>query len=148
MLGFELVTVDFLAVLEDRVAGMEVHTVLAGDELESQFKICHQFFRRTRLARVVAGGLNAAGESSCVLESCHVVSLPAVHGNGNLREFLYGLLGIYAECGILLFRFCVAHFPLFSCLVQELPWNLLRFKMRFGIMRAVFDTQSGRSAVW
>ena len=148
MLGFELVTVDFLAVFEDCVACMEVHAVLAGDELERQFKVRHQFFRCARLARIVSGGLNAAGESSCILESCHIVTLPAVHGHRNLREFLYCLFGIDAKGGILLFRFCVAHFPLFSCLVQELHLNLLRFKMRFGIMRAVFDTLSGRSAVW
>ena len=115
VLGLELVAIHLLAVLEDRIARVEVQAVLAGDELEREFEILHQLLGRTRFARIVAGGLDAARESAGILETGHVITLPAVHRNRYLLQLPDGLLGIHAERSILLLRFLITHLSFLLC---------------------------------
>ena len=109
VLGLDLVAVRHLA-LVDAVAGVEVQAVLAGDELEREVGVRHQLLRRARLARIVAGRLDAAGRAAGRLEPADVVALPAVHRNADLLQRLDRLLGVNAEFLVLGLRGLVGSF--------------------------------------
>ena len=108
VLDVELVAVNDL-VLVDAVAGVQVHTVLAGNERERELEVLLQLLGRAGLARIVAGRLNAARGATRSLEPADVVALPAMEGNGDLVEILQDLFRVNADLGILLLRFVVAH---------------------------------------
>ena len=108
LLDAELVAVDDL-ILVNAVAGVEVHAVLARNELHREVDVGHELVRRRRLARIVARRLNAVRRAAHGLESADVIALPAMHGDGDLAEVLDDLLGVDADLRELLLRFLVAH---------------------------------------
>ena len=95
--GLERVAVDEAVLAEDRVVGVEVEAVRAGDEREGLLDVGHQLLRRAGAAGVVAGRLDAAGERAVVVEADDVVALPAVHGDVEPAEGLEGGLDVDAE---------------------------------------------------
>ena len=97
MAGLERVAVDEAVLAEDRVVGVEVEAVRAGDEREGLLDVGHQLLRVAGAAGVVAGRLDAAGERAVVVEADDVVALPAVHGDMELSEGLQGGLDVDAE---------------------------------------------------
>ena len=100
MAALQGVAVDRLAV-QDRVAGVEVDALFARDEGDGFRKVLHELLRRAGSARVVARGLDAAGEGLAgVLKAEHVVALPAVDGDGLLREAVDGRLRVDAQRGV------------------------------------------------
>ncbi len=91
----------FIAITID---SMQVDTMITGDHAVGFIKVSTQFIRRTCLARIVACHSNTAAESSIgVLETTHIITLPAVQGNGDFLELFYGSLGIHIQVGIALF---------------------------------------------
>ncbi|MOA29249.1 hypothetical protein D3C78_1502530 [compost metagenome] len=78
MAWFNFVTGDWRIRLQiDRV---QVQAFWARDQRQSLFQIGPQLFGVACFARVVAGGLNAAGQGAFrIFEPGHVISLPAVH---------------------------------------------------------------------
>ena len=111
VLRFQLVAVRPLAVLEDRVACVQVHLRPSGDQGKHLVEVGHQFFRRPRSAGIVAGGLDAAGEglARIGIEASHVVSLPAMQRDRDVFQGLNGFFGVHAVRRIFLFRFRVTH---------------------------------------
>ena len=120
VLGLQLVPVRPLAVLEDGVAGVEVHLGGAWDQLQRLVQIGHQFLRRPGTARVVAGGLDAAGQglTGVGVEAPHVVPLPAVQADGHGLEPRYGRFRVHAVGGVLLFCFLIAHVSASICIFK------------------------------
>ena len=102
--GLERVAVDEAVLAEDRVVGMEVEAVRAGDQGEGLLDVGHQLLRVAGAAGVVAGRLDAAGERAVVVEADDVVALPAVHGDVEPFEGLQGGLDVDAE--VLVEGFC------------------------------------------
>ena len=120
MLRLQLVPVCPLAVLENGVAGVEVHLLGAGTQLQYHVQIGHQFLRGSGPAGVVAGGLDTAGQGlgGIGVEAPDIVTLPAVQGNGNGFQFGNCRVGVDAQGGIFGFCFCVTHFVTSICIFR------------------------------
>jgi hypothetical protein len=79
------------------VDGMQVQPVPAGDEAVGQVEVAPQLVGRASLARVIAGGLNAAArQSGGTLEAADVIPLPTVQRDGKVAQFRQGPCGIDA----------------------------------------------------
>ena len=104
LLGGVRVAVDLLAV-QLGVAGVQVQLFLSGNHRNGLQEILAQLFAVARAARIVAGGLNAAGRAAAFALAAHnVVALPAVHGDGELRRLLHRLFHVDALFGIYVLR--------------------------------------------
>ena len=97
----DLVAVHELAA-EVAVDLVEVQAVVARDEALREFDVGPDLVDVAGAARIVAGGLDAAGEACGALETDHVVGLPAVQGDGGFLEGFDGLVGVDADGGIAL----------------------------------------------
>ena len=107
MAGLNSVQVDLL--IGVRIGGMEVDLVLAGDQRKRLVHIGAQLVRRACRTGIITRGLDAAGEFAVAEEKAlHVVALPAVHGDFDVRETAQGLLGVDAEGGVSFFRCVIA----------------------------------------
>ena len=104
VLGLDLVTIHPAAVLliEDGVAGMEVHLLGAGAQLHHHVQVGHQLFGGAGAAGIVAGGLDAAGQGrvGVAIKAAHVVALPAVQAHGRLAELFHGSVHVHADGGV------------------------------------------------
>ena len=112
VLRFELVAVNpRVFLVEDGVGGVEVDFLRAGAEGENNVDVRHQLFGGTGAAGVIAGGLDAAGQGliGVGVETANVVALPAVEGNRHGFEARDGSVGIYADGGVFLLGFLIAH---------------------------------------
>ena len=87
MFGADLVAVNDFAV-RFGIDGVEVETLLAGDEREGLFGVFTEHVRRDGGAGVVANGHDAAAGDGFVMdfEAFHIVALPAVEGDGGIGE--------------------------------------------------------------
>ncbi len=89
---------------------MQIETLWPRDQAQRLLKVSAEFFCIARFARVVAGRLDAACQASRrVFETGDVVTLPAVHGDGQTVQLAQGLLDIHADGGVALlsnFRAC------------------------------------------
>jgi putative transposase len=75
--------------------------MFARDERQRFLEVAAQFIRRPRLARIIPRGHESATKrASEVLEPTHVIALPAVERNGDLRERFERGLHIHAESGV------------------------------------------------
>ena len=92
-----------LAAAQVRVAGVEIDPVPARDERQRLLEVGAQLFDRAGLARIIAGGLDAAaGEHRVGLfKTAHVVALPAMEGDRRAREGGEHRLGVDPEGGII-----------------------------------------------
>ncbi len=80
---------------------MEVKTMLAWDERHGIKNIGTELIDITCLAGVVAVDLDATGETAVVrLETCHIVSLPAMHAQMEILHLVEHLVSIDTEGGI------------------------------------------------
>lgn len=87
---------------------MQVETLWPRDQAQRLLKVGAQLLSIARFARVVAGGLDAAGQASRrIFEPGDVVTLPAVHGYGQTVQLAQGLLDIHADGGVAL----LSNFP-------------------------------------
>ena len=85
------------------VAGVQVQAVRAGDQRQGLVQVGPQLVGRAGLARIIAGDRQAAAQFLArVLESAHVVALPAVQRNGDTRQTLHSPIHVHAPVGILL----------------------------------------------
>ena len=111
MFGFQLVPVCPAAILKDGIGCMKIHFLGARAQLQYHVQVSHQFLGGSGTARIVAGGLDAAGEGlgGVGVEAPDIVSLPAVQGNGDVLQFGDGSIGINAEGCVSGFCFCVRH---------------------------------------
>ncbi len=102
VLGAQLVALDALP------AGLGVHRVQvqavpAGDHAIGRVQVAAQLIARAGLAGVVAGGGDAAAKRlAAVLEAGHVVALPAVQAQRDIRQQIQRPLGIDAQQAIAL----------------------------------------------
>ena len=96
MLGFNFVAIDELAA-EVAVDLVEIHAVVAGDEGLHEFEVLAYFLDVACTAGIVAGRLDAAGQTVLAFETDYVVGLPAVEGDLLLFKLFDGLVGIYTD---------------------------------------------------
>ena len=95
--GFDFVAIHFAAA-ELAVHRVQVHSMFARNERERFVEIHPQFVRRAGLARMVPGdGETATNGSGAVLETGHVVSLPAMKRDGDCRQGFQGPLHVDFE---------------------------------------------------
>ena len=87
---------------EDGVGGVQIDALGAGHEGHGGLEVTGQLLEGASAARVVARGLDAAGEAPFLIEAEHVVALPAVHRDGLGGQLLHHRLGVDAEGGVLL----------------------------------------------
>jgi len=100
MFRADLVAVDFFSA-ELAIDRVEAETVLSGDEGEGLGGVRAELVRRAGLARVVAGGEDAAGQRAPgVLEASDVIALPAVKGDRDPGEAAEGLAGVHPDSGV------------------------------------------------
>src|SRR4029450_11986541 len=72
--------------------------MFARDERQRFLEVAAQFIRRPRLARIIPRGHESATKrASEVLEPTHVIALPAVERNGDLRERFERCLPLHAD---------------------------------------------------
>ncbi len=110
MLGLKGISVSVLAILKNRVAGVEIELLLSGDEGEHLVHIRHKLLRCGCLTGIVTGGLNTAGECLLGIKANDVVALPTVYRHRNVLEDVHSLFGIYAVfCVIYLCAFVILH---------------------------------------
>ena len=110
MFGLQFITVYKFAGLKDGVASVKVQLFLAGTEGHGLVHIRHELFGGFRLAGIIAGGLDAAGERAVVVETDHIVPLPAVQGYRNGFQLLNGGVSVHPKGGVDLFcRFISIH---------------------------------------
>ncbi len=87
---------------------MQIETLWPRDQAQRLLKVSAEFFCIARFARVVAGRPDAACQASRrVFETGDVVTLPAVHGDGQTVQLAQGLLDIHADGGVAL----LSNFP-------------------------------------
>ncbi len=87
------------------VKGVQVHSVFAGNQKKGLLQISPQLVRCSRLAWIIAGDRQAAAEFSAgVLESAHVISLPAMERDGDSGELFQCLVGVHALLGVAFLR--------------------------------------------
>ena len=101
MLRLQLVSGYGFPVLKNRIAGMEVQLYLSGNQGHHLFDILHQLFRCFCPSRIVSGCLDAPRKRTVLIETGHIVSLPAVQRNRDIFERLNGLVGIYTVFRVL-----------------------------------------------
>ncbi len=110
MLGLQLVTIHPAAVflVKNGVGRVQVHLLHAGAQLQYQINVRHQLFGGTGTARIVARGLNAAGQGlvGIGVKAAHVVALPAMQTQGRMAQLLKGGFHIYAIGRIALLGIC------------------------------------------
>ena len=89
------------AVLQvDRV---QAEAVLAGDQAHGLGGVGPKFVGVAGPAGIIARGHDpAAAQSAGALEAGHVVALPALHRDGDVRQPLQGRVGVHAQFGITL----------------------------------------------
>ena len=111
MLRLQLIAVDPLVLGKNSIAGVEIQLLRAGAQLQHLLDIRHQLLRGPRAAGIAAGGLDAAGKGlgGVGVETAHIVPLPAVQRDRSSFQLVQRCLGIYAEGGIFLFCFRIAH---------------------------------------
>ena len=110
VLGLVLVAVHFALVLaEEGVARMHVDALFAGHQGERERIVLEEFFGRPCAAGIVARRLDAARQALRALEPEDVVALPAVDGDRHVFERRDRRIRVYAERGIGLFCFLIAH---------------------------------------
>ena len=91
-----------------QVNSVQIETLWPRDQAQRLLKVSAEFFCIARFARVVAGRLDAACQASRrVFETGDVVTLPAVHGDGQTVQLAQGLLDIHADGGVAL----LSNFP-------------------------------------
>ena len=91
-----------------QVNSVQIETLWPRDQAQRLLKVGAEFFCIARFARVVAGRLDTAGQASRrVFETGDVVTLPAVHGDGQTVQLAQGLLDIHADGGVAL----LSNFP-------------------------------------
>ena len=112
MLRLQFIPVYPLAVLENGVAGMKIHLLGSGTQLQNLIDVRHQFLRGSGTAVVVAGGLDAAGQrfGGVGIEAPDIVTLPAVQGHRDSFQLRDGGISVDAQSGIFGFCFCATHF--------------------------------------
>ena len=104
---FKVLRLNFIA--RYRRVGLQIERVQVqafwpGDQAHRLLKVGAQLAGVTRFARIVAGGLNTAGQASFrVFETDDVIALPAVHGHGQAIQLAQGLLDVHADAGVALF---------------------------------------------
>ena len=97
MFYLHLVAVDEPAA-ELAVDLVQIQTMRTGDVAGSLENVGAQLPDVTGLARIVAGGLNAARQLAVLIfESGHVVRLPAVQRQGDTLQFFQCLVGIDSD---------------------------------------------------
>ena len=114
-----------LAVLKYCVAGVKIQLLLAGYEREHLVHISGKLLEASCLSGIVTGDLNAAGKCRGAIKANHVISLPAMDGDGGILERFNGALCIYAIlcvgelCGFIVFHIsspflfiCTLRFPI------------------------------------
>ena len=113
---------------------------MAPDQAQRLLKVGAEFFCIARFARVVAGRPDTAGQASRrVFETGDVVTLPAVHGDGQTVQLAQGLLDIHADGGVALLSNFPCLFVEWSCAkLLGLLWLKLRhetgnFTIRIGV---------------
>ena len=106
MLGQDLVAVGLAAGFV--IAGMEADLLFAGDHRHHFFQIRLYFIRVTGQTRMVAGGLNAAGQAvKATLEAVDIVHLPAMDGYGDLLCSGDGFFHIYTKLSVATVTSCL-----------------------------------------
>ena len=92
---------------EDRVTGVKIQTLFAGNQRKRLFDVLFEFFEISRPAGIVARDLQTVAQSARPVESHDVVTLPAMDADGNGFEFFERAFDVYAE-------FCVFSLCLFK----------------------------------
>src|ERR1035437_6099255 len=86
MLRRNFVAVNFLAA-ELAVERVQIQTMFSGSERIRFFQIGAKFVRRARFAGIISGGDESAAQRAAeIFKSAHVIALPAVQRDGNLRK--------------------------------------------------------------
>ena len=99
---FDFVTRDRLIGFE--INGVQVQALWPGDQAQRQLQIRTQFGGVARFARIVTRGLNTPRQGTArVLETGDIITLPAVHGDGQTIELAQRLFDIHADGGETLF---------------------------------------------
>ena len=119
VLRLDLVAVDLLAA-EVAVDGVDVQTMVTGEQRLDLFDVLADLLDVAGLARIVARSLNTSGELAVgILETGHVVGLPAVQRQRYLGNLFEHGVGIHADFGIALLgglvgflNLCVFHWSL------------------------------------
>ena len=147
MLRLEPVAVRPLALVEDRVAGVQVQLRPAGDEGQHLVEVGHQLLGRAGAAGVVAGGLDAAGQRRVGIgvEAAHIVALPAVEGDGDGLQPLDRGVRVHAEKGVFLFCFGVAHLSASICIFR-FPIAVASMGRAITFLPVAFSVSSFRNA--
>jgi hypothetical protein len=97
LVGAQGVTIDLLAV-HFSVGGVQIEAVAAGHKRNGLLEIRAQFIGSARFARVIAGhGQARAQLLPGILESTHVIPLPAMDGDRHAGELFERLFGIDAQ---------------------------------------------------
>ena len=113
VLGFQLIPIHPTAILlvEDGIAGVEIHLHLTGDQGDHLVDIGHQFFVCTGPAGIVTGGLDTAGEGlvGIGVKTANIITLPAMQGNRNLLQLFHCGIGVDTQGSIFCFCFQVTH---------------------------------------
>ena len=111
VLRLQLVPVYPVAILKNGIAGVEVHLLGAGAQLQHHVQVSHQLFGSSGAAGIIAGGLDATSErlGGIGIEATDIVALPAVQRNGNVLEFCNRSISIDTKSRIFNFCFCIRH---------------------------------------
>ena len=113
VLGFQLIPIHPTAILlvEDGIAGVEIHLHLTGDQGDHLVDIGHQFFVCTGPAGRGTGGLDTAGEGlvGIGVKTANIITLPAMQGNRNLLQLFHCGIGVDTQGSIFCFCFQVTH---------------------------------------
>src|SRR5258708_16836861 len=96
------------------VTGMQIQPMLSRNEFEDHFNVAPEFVSVARLSGIVARRSQAAAQSvTTILETAHVITLPALDGNRYFGQLPKGSFDLNSCGGVL----CPCQF--------ELPFDLI-----------------------
>ena len=95
--GELVAVVPGVLVREDRIAGVQVYALGAGDEARGVGEVRRELLEVAGASGIVARGHDAArGGVIALVKALHVIALPAVHGDGLCRQACENGLGVNA----------------------------------------------------
>ena len=120
VLRLQLVTIHILTGLKDCIACMQIQFLLSGHQAQRLIHISHQLLRCLSLSGIVAGGLDTAGQRAVMIETDHIVTLPAMKGNGRFHTGFHCCLHVHSVGSVNLFCGFKSCHVFFSFLIKFL----------------------------
>ena len=100
--GTDFIAFDFMVGFQ--IDGVKIEPVMSGQQAVDEVQVLAKFIGCASFAGIIAGDRDAAGEFCIrILESAHVIALPAMEADRDARELFQSLFCIHANSRVAFF---------------------------------------------